>query len=289
MAISNVRFMFGTKAKYDALETKDPLALYFITDEATGESFLYKGAVLHAKGNEATTTVSGLMSAADKAKLDALVDSGMSGYVAADGSIVIEDGSIKVAISSEAGNALSLRADGLFVDASTAVEIPEYSIEKQATADEGDAVTYKLKMTVGTESNYVGDAINIPKDLVISSGVLDVVAETDVPYSGAVIGDPFLDLTLSNASADHIYIPVKGLVDVYRAGEGLQEVDGTFSIKLGSEANGLHFVDGSLSLALATKDVAGALSAVDKAFIDSIPDTYATKAELEAAVSWTEM
>ena len=286
---TNVRFMFGTVTKYEALETKDPLALYFVTDELTGESLLYKGDVLYAKGNEATTTVSGLMSAADKAKLDALVESGAAGYVAADGSIVIEDNSIKVAISAEAGNALSLKSDGLFVGSTESANVPEYSIEKQESADAGNAATYKLKVTVGGVDSYVGDAINIPSDLVISSGVLDTVAEADVPYVGAVVGDPFLDLTLSNATADHIYIPVKGLVDVYKAGEGLQEVDGTFSVKLGSETNGLHFVDGALNLALATSTTAGALSAVDKAFIDSINDTFATKAELEAACSWSEL
>lgn len=286
---TNVRFMFGTVTKYEALETKDPLALYFVTDELTGESLLYKGDVLYAKGNEATTTVSGLMSAADKAKLDALVESGAAGYVAADGSIVIEDNSIKVAISAEAGNALSLKSDGLFVGSTASANVPEYSIEKQEFADAGNAATYKLKVTVGGVDSYVGDAINIPSDLVISSGVLDTVAEVDVPYVGAVVGDPFLDLTLSNATADHIYIPVKGLVDVYKAGEGLQEVDGTFSVKLGSETNGLHFVDGALNLALATSTTAGALSAVDKAFIDSINDTFATKAELEAACSWNEL
>ena len=286
---TNVRFMFGTVTKYEALETKDPLALYFVTDELTGESLLYKGDVLYAKGNEATTTVSGLMSAAAKAKLDALVEAGAAGYVAADGSIVIEDNSIKVAISAEAGNALSLKSDGLFVGSTESANVPEYSIEKQESADAGNAATYKLKVTVGGVDSYVGDAINIPSDLVISSGVLDTVAEVDVPYVGAVVGDPFLDLTLSNATADHIYIPVKGLVDVYKAGEGLQEVDGTFSVKLGSETNGLHFVDGALNLALATSTTAGALSAVDKAFIDSINDTFATKAVLEAACSWNEL
>ena len=40
MASSNVRFFFGTLAKYQALESKDPLALYFITDEETGKVYL---------------------------------------------------------------------------------------------------------------------------------------------------------------------------------------------------------------------------------------------------------
>ena len=43
----NVLFMFGTLAKYKALETKDPMALYFVTDEDTGKVYLYKGDKLY--------------------------------------------------------------------------------------------------------------------------------------------------------------------------------------------------------------------------------------------------
>lgn len=284
---SNVRFMFGTKAKYDALETKEPLALYFITDEATGEFLLYKGDNLYAKGNEATSAVSGLMSAADKVKLDTLVSSGSSGYVAADGSIVVENDSIKVAISAEAGNTLSLKSDGLFVSEVGTVEVPEYAIEKQEVADAGNAATYKLKMTLNGENFYVGDAINIPTDLVISSGVLDTVGEANVPYDGAVVGDPFLDITLSNEAADHIYIPVKGLVDTYKAGDGLQLTNGTFSVKVDAESNGLTVVDGSLGMLLASDTQNGAMSkemftAVNGLLDLGIEDNYATKADLQA-------
>ena len=37
MATSKVRFLFGSLEKFNLLETKDPMALYFITDEKTGE------------------------------------------------------------------------------------------------------------------------------------------------------------------------------------------------------------------------------------------------------------
>lgn len=65
---NNVLFYFGTQAKYDALVEKQPMALYFIEDTQR----LYKGNVLIATGVVATDQVSGLMSAEDKAKLDAL-------------------------------------------------------------------------------------------------------------------------------------------------------------------------------------------------------------------------
>ena len=285
MASSNVRFFFGTLAKYQALESKDPLALYFLTDEETGKVYLYKGSQLYASDALASAIADGWMSKEDKINLDNLVANAITGLTPVDGSIVVANGNkIGVALSAEAGNVLSLKSDGLYVDASGSIDVPEYSIEKQA--DSGNAVAiYKLKKTVGAESSYVGDEITIPKDLVISSGSLEVVAEADVPYAGAVVGDPYLDIVLNNVDSDHIYIPVKGLVDTYSAGDGLQLVDGKFSVNLGSTTNGLHFVDGTLNLALATKDAAGAMSAIDKAELDKlvaldIPTTYGAAYEV---------
>lgn len=294
MATSKVRFFFGTLAKYEALETKDPLALYFVTDEETGKVYLYKGSQLYASDALASAIADGWMSKEDKINLDNLTANAITNLQPVDGSIVINSGNkIGVALSAEAGNILALKDDGLYVD-TTGVsldEVPFYEIEKQA--DSGDAVAvYRLKKTVGSNSSYVGDEIIIPKDLVISSGSLEIVSETDIPYNGAVIGEPYLDIVLNNADSDHIYIPVKGLVDTYNAGDGLQLVDGTFSINLGSNTNGLHFVDGSLNLALATKDTAGALSAVDKVALDKlvaldIPNTYGIAYEVSSKPTGT--
>lgn len=76
---NNVLFYFGTQAKYDALTEKQPLALYFIEDTQR----LYKGSVLIATGAAATDQAAGLMSAEDKAHLDALVAGGVSGTTSA--------------------------------------------------------------------------------------------------------------------------------------------------------------------------------------------------------------
>ena len=289
MATSKVRFFFGTLAKYKALQAKDPLALYFVTDEETGKVYLYKGSQLYASDALASSIADGWMSKEDKINLDSLMENAITNLQPVDSSIIISNGNkIGVSLSSEAGNILSLKNDGLYVDTTgvSLEDVPSYEIEKQA--DSGDAVAvYRLKKTVGSNSSYVGDEITIPKDLVISSGSLEIVSETDIPYNGAIIGEPYLDIVLNNADSDHIYIPVKGLVDTYNAGDGLQLVDGTFSINLGSNTNGLHFVDGSLNLALATKDTAGALSAVDKIALDKlvaldIPNTYGIAYEVSS-------
>ena len=276
----NVKFFFtSTKAKYDALLEKNPLALYFITDEETNCNYLYKGEELIAVGHEASEQYAGLMSAADKAKLDALTVGGVDGLVPVDGTIVIadaEDGgkAIGVAVSQQQDNALIAVEDGLFVPHAI---MPRYSIEKQEVATEGFSATYKLKQVVGENVEYVGDEINIGKDMVLQGATLETVSEANVPYDGAVVGDPYIDMAFNDESKSHIYVPVKGLVDTYSAGDGIEIVDNTISVKIAPESHGLVAVDGALSLVVASAENDGAMSKEDKVFIDSIPEVYASK------------
>ena len=231
MASSNVRFFFGTLAKYQALESKDPLALYFLTDEETGKVYLYKGSQLYASDALASAIADGWMSKEDKINLDNLVTNAITGLTPVDGSIVVTDGNkIGVALSAEAGNILSLKSDGLYVDASGSINVPEYSIEKQAVADEGFNATYKLKKTVGSESSYVGDAINVAIDAVLSSAEFKTATEADVPYEGAAIGDPYIELGFNDDARTHLYVPMKGLVDTYVAGDGIKIIDNTIKL-----------------------------------------------------------
>lgn len=124
---NNVLFKVGTYEEYQALEQKNPNALYWITD--TNE--IYKGDKLYGSGRYATETNGGLLSAEDKIKLNNLSGGSVAGLVPVDASIVIgqgEDGTktIGVQISKESGNIISVKNDGLFVSALNA----EYTIEK---------------------------------------------------------------------------------------------------------------------------------------------------------------
>lgn len=67
--------------------------------------------------------------------------------------------------------------------------------------------------------------------MVVSSGSLKTVASADNPYTGAKVGDKYIDLVIANASSEHIYIPVSDLIDTYLAGNGLTLEGSTFSIK----------------------------------------------------------
>lgn len=278
MANSNVKFLsVRLKATFEALEVKDSLTLYWI--EETQE--LYKGGSLFGTGRQASDLTAGLMSPEDKSKLDALVENsgGIVNLSPVDGTIVVENAAdggraIGVRIASDEGNALTAVDGGLFVP--TAV-IPEYAIEKQEIAEDGYSVSYKLKKTVGENSSYVGDVINIGKDMVLQEATLETVVMDDVPYEGAKVGDPYIKLLFNDPNASGLYIPVKGLVDTYQAGDGIEIVDNVVRVKIAENAHGLVAVDGALALNLATEESDGAMSKEDKTFISSIPTVYATK------------
>ena len=329
----NVKFYAGTRAQYDSLINRNPLALYFCDD--TGE--LFKGDICLSDGVRIvptradlpdcscaadgivyfiSATKSGYMVSPDRTewlqtiyapirdvstipeseiyntvttvgavrdieskiyeRINEIASGGLSGLTPVDGSIVIadaEDGSktIGVAISTKDENALVAVDGGLFVPK---VVIPEYTIEKQSIADDGFVASYKLKKTVGDEVTYVGDTINISKDLMLQSATLETVTETDVPYVGAVIGDPYIKMVFNDSNTSNLYIPVKGLVDTYIAGDGIEITNGTISAMIADKSHGLVAVDGALSINLATRSSDGAMSARDKTIIDSIPSVY---------------
>lgn len=283
MANQNVRFFFtDDKKKYDALLKKDPLALYFIEDAETKYCALYKGENLIAVGSNASSMAAGLMSAADKQALDKLVaNPGGVEFTPVDGTITITDGAdgkknIGVAISSEEGNALTAVDGGLFVPT---VSVPEYSIEKQATPDEGFIATYKLKKTVNGEDTYVGDTVNVPKDKVLQSAVLKTVEADGVPYGDAKVGDKYIDMAFNDETQSHIYVP-------------LGDIGGDVSaeIKIDSaNANGLSYVDGTgLSLALASAENNGAMSKEMFTAVSGLMELdIATKDDVKSIISET--
>ena len=290
----NVRFLsVKLKSTFDALEIKESNSLYYI--EQTQE--IYKGPTLFGTGALATEQVAGLLSAEDYTKLQALIESGfgLNNLVPVDGSLVVErDGdntTIGVGLSAVEGNMLTIEEDGLYV---AETKVPEYAIEKQSVAEDGFAATYKLKRTLDGASTYVGDSINIAKDLVLQSATLETVAEDGVPYADAKVGDPYIKMVFNNESASSIYVPVKSLVDTYTAGVGITIVNNEISVKLATDTHGLVAVNGELSLALATNTSDGAMSKEDKTFVEAlkelgIAENYATKDYVQEQISWVEM
>ena len=110
---------------------------------------------------------------------------------------------IGVKVDPVAGNALSVSATGLKVTIPTA---DTYGLVKDETAGDYAAVYHLTK----NGANF-GDAINIPKDMVVSSGTV----ETNP--AGKPAGT-YLVLVLANATSDKIYIPVDSLIEYVTSG-----------------------------------------------------------------------
>ena len=109
-----------------------------------------------------------------------------------------------------------------------AVDIAQvsYTIKKQGAAEEGYSATYQLF----AGESAIGDKINIPKDMVVSAGELKYCEVANVPVSGLEVNDPYIELTIANNDGTKLYIPVKGLVDIYTAGNGLKLENNEFRV-----------------------------------------------------------
>ena len=90
-------------------------------------------------------------------------------------------------------------------------DIPEYSVIK--VQDDDYSSVYQLTKTTDEETINVGEAINIPKDMVVQSGEVKTCATANVPVSGYKVGDKYIDLIIANSNDQHIYILVSDLVD----------------------------------------------------------------------------
>lgn len=126
-------------------------------------------------------------------------------------------------------------ADGLattsYVDTKVgAVKVPAYTLTKSTSTDY--AAVYHLQK----DGANVGEAINIPKDMVVESGKVvwgSYADGTFTPATDKKNATPYVELTLANSSANKIYIAVADLVNEHKAGTGIEitnNTDGTRTI-----------------------------------------------------------
>lgn len=273
---NNVKFVYVTGNAIPA--TPDQDTIYFVA----GAQELYVGAQLIANYDQGTMHLDDL----------SVVDEGTGKFVT-DVTYDSATGAFTLTRSDETEYTFTVSGNGNYIaDASydagthtltlTKGSLPEYTIAAKATPNTGYAKSYQL-MKDGTA--VAGADIDIPKDMVVSAGEVKTVTTADQPYPGAVVGDKYIDLTIANASTDHLYIPVKDLVDVYTAGDHIavsaanvishtaQGADvstalGTDSTTAGSEA--LH-VSGQVAydalghvISVADKNIASAVLAIAK-------------------------
>lgn len=196
-------------------------------------------------------------------------------YTAADGSVTVDADTktIGVNMSAEADNGLEKKDDGLYVKDHT------FDVVKKDTANDGYIATYQVKV----DGTAVGADINIPKDYLVKSADIKVVDTVDAPYTGAAVGDKYIDFVVNTVDGDgnenHIYLAIKDFVKEYTAGDGI-EISATniIAIKLGTNANGLKVGTAGLELDEATTTASGAMSATDKTKLNGVAEG-ATKVE----------
>lgn len=83
-------------------------------------------------------------------------------------------------------------------------------------------------------------------------------------------------MVFNDDTVSSLYIPVKGLVDTYTAGDGINISENKISLALAANAHGLYADENGLSLALATSNSDGAMSKEDKKILDNISKIYET-------------
>jgi hypothetical protein len=181
-----------------------------------------------------------------------------------------EDGSVAKAIA----DAKADIRDTVTADYDTLAKIESkikgnaISVEVDADGTDTAIKTYTFYAGDKTETNKLV-TIDIPKDLVVTSGTVGTVTEADKPYAGAQVGDAYIDLAIANQK-EHIYIPAKNLVDVYTAAENATEVQLTVGA---DNVISAALVDGGIT----TAKIAD--GAVTKAKLDSDIQTSLGKAD----------
>lgn len=216
---SPVKFKVGDGTKtWSALSWGQPTTLAQLAADATHRLVTdtqIAGWNNKAEKTPATHAADGLMSAADKTKLDGIA-AGANNYqhpATHAASMIAEDATHRFA-----------------TDAEKAKWNLEYTIEKVAT-ESGFASTYHLKKG----GNKVGVSINIPLDQVLLGSSIKTVTTANTPYTGAKVGDKYVEFLFQNNNTPQ-YLPVQDLVDVYKGDGTYIEVSASNVIQLKYDA-----------------------------------------------------
>lgn len=176
------------------------------------------------------------------------------------------------------GMIVSVNSDGAYngvyyLTDRTAVTADNYAAYKTALAAGEDVEPYfSMWKKLGTTSDLVAieGELNLIKEQIGSfspSGGL-------TPVDGTIsITDDGKGISVAiSANAGNALVAVEGglFVPTVSAGNGIEIVDNTVSVKLADDAHGLIAVNGALTLNLATHDADGAMSKEDKVALDTV-------------------
>ena len=237
--MANVKFLSGTYAQYSALPTKDANTLYFIDGQ------IFKGDVSYTDQIVVVSALPGTLTAG-KVYVNT-TDKSVTYYDGATSTVIVPATVGAIGDSTPDTDLANVKAIKDFVaaqiakipaaidytvtlvdDAAAEGELTKQTIKQGKAGSEktiGSIVVPNLKMGVKAAPNNgylktyqftygTGSAfeIDIPKDLVVESGEVIVVAD-DSPVSGLTNGT-YLKLVITNQT-EPVYINVADLCDVY--------------------------------------------------------------------------
>ena len=166
------------------------------------------------KAAEGETAATGLFALIDEVK--ALAEGKVASVGATDRSITVGGTAtaptVKVAISADEGNALSLAADGLKVTIPE-VTVPEYSMKKLDAATVGMSASYQLTK----DGTGIGAVIDIPKDMMVKSGSVQTYEAGSLP-AGVTEPGTYIVLVLNDTAETKLYINVGNLIEYVTSG-----------------------------------------------------------------------
>ena len=238
--MANVKFLSGSYAQYSSLAVKDPNTLYFVDG---GQ--LFKGDVSYS---DQIVVVSALPSTLVAGKVYVnTTDKSVTYYDGASSTVIVPATVGTIGDSTPDTDLANVKAIKDFVAAEIAkipaqvdytvtlvdevtgtgektkqtikqgksgsekevgtIVVPDLKMEVKAAPNEGYLKTYQF--TYGTGSTF---EIDIPKDLVVTSGEI-IVVNSSSPVSGLTDGT-YLKLTIANQT-EPVYIDVKDLCDIY--------------------------------------------------------------------------
>ena len=237
-----VKFITGTYEQYQALASKDSNALYFLSN---GQ--LYKG---ESNLSNQVVVVDALPEIGEIDKIYINTADNSVKYCSNTGFIPMMPSTITTITGAEDNSTIPTTKAVIDYIQGKLDEIPaaiDYTVTvtTKAVPTEGYAKTYEI-----TQVDKVIGTIDIPKDMVVSNGIVTENAE----------GVKIIQLTLNNN--DVIEIPVADLVDVYTAEESAAQVQ--LIIDANNEISA-SIVAGSITKTELASDIVTSLGKADSA------------------------
>lgn len=252
MADNLVKFVYAASATADQIAAFDSNTIYFVGASGSGKGGkLYKGPRLYDAGAEAT--------AAELAQLKTYIGTlpvdeqytDLIDYIdtivanaedaAKDYADTLDSALAPVAKSGAATDVSITDAGNKFTSTTVEAALAELYdgiqtggegsvVTMESASGSGDTLTvYSLYQGVTASDDAaaklakkIGD-INIPKDYLVRSATIEIVDTADEPYTGAEVGDKYIDFIINTKDGDtgtpqHIYIALDDLVAVMSGG-----------------------------------------------------------------------